>query len=127
MNVGTNNESAFNAGVEYLKTLTTYEREIAQSFWRDDYLAVNNGLEVLYMELSEWFDKEETKKHNTLRLEQAFAHKTYLDLTSKGKFNIPSNIIEAYKIRFMELKKVIHAHGLRMAKKEDMGEEPEEW
>lgn len=120
-------ESAFNAGIEYLRTITTYEREIGMAFFKDDYDTINKGLDVLYMELAEWFTKEELTEQTNIRTKQRVAHRDFQKLRNAGKTEIPTEIIDVYKDRFMILKKVVHAHSLRMAKKEDMNEDPEEW
>ena len=113
------NEAAFNAGIEYLRTITTYEREISMAFLRDDFDLINRGLDVLYMELAEWFTKEEIEEQTTKRDGQQNAHNRYLELINKGTNTIPKEIIQSYKDRFMSLKRVIHSHSLRMPKKDD--------
>ena len=62
-----NNESeqgAFNAAVEYLRTITAIEREIDTAFLETNYTKVNILLDILWGELHEWM-KENIKKDET--------------------------------------------------------------
>lgn len=112
-------QGAFNAAVEYLKTLTAIERELDISFIDQDYKKIDRLLDVLWMELSEWFKEEEEKKQDEIRKNQKEAHQKYLEAMGKQKTSIGTSIIEQYIIRYKSLKKIIHDKALRMPKKDD--------
>lgn len=112
-------QGAFNAGIEYLRTLTAIERELDQMF-KDKYLEqINELLDILWMELAEWMDEEELKFHQEIRKKQQQCHREIIKELQKGKTMVSFEAIETYKIRNMELKKIIHSKGLRMPRKDD--------
>ena len=116
-------QSAFNAGFEYLKTLIAIERNLDMAFVDRDYVLMHNLLDVLWVELHEWFDmrsdKGETVLHDKLRSNQHKAHKLIMSATKNHKSTIDNEWVEQYFKRYLALKKMIHEKGLRMPKKDD--------
>ena len=122
-------QGLFNAGIEYLKTLIAIERDIDLAFMSNDYMAINNKLDVLWMELYEWMDRPKPKHcngfdsekefHNNMREKQRIAHGELVKIMATGIKDIPFLLLEFYKMRYLALKTLIHDRGLRMPKKDD--------
>jgi len=112
-------QGAFNAGIEYLKTLIVIERTIDTAFVDNDFNKLNTLLDVLWIEMFEWFNDDEREIHDKKRKEQKKAHNILIQAKKTNKISIPNNIIDTYIERYIHLKLTIHKKGLRMPKKDD--------
>ena len=126
-------DSAFNSGLEYLRTLTTIERNIDYYMIEEDWKRVHNNLEQLWMKLESWMDNPKDKKvsaygkdfkcqkdfHSFIRQIEVQNHKKMLIALRQGKQTIPTDIIEAYKLRYLWLQRFMHEKKLRMPHKDD--------
>lgn len=112
-------QGAFNAAIEYLRTLTTIERNIIEAFMTQNFEESHNLLDCYWLVLAEWFNPTEEKEHDVLRQEQHKAHSEIIQSKQNGKKSISRDLIEKYYTRFKALNKIIHKKGLRMPKKDD--------
>ena len=119
-------QGAFNAAIEYLKTLTAIERQIDMAFLRQDYTELNQLLDVLWAELSEWMKPQDQKKpnrtiqyHDNLRTLQKKAYQQIMEDKRKNKHTLKTTDLEAHWNRYKALKKLIHDSGMRMPKMSD--------
>jgi len=118
-------ESAtFNNAAEYCKSLIIIERSIAENFKVRNFIGVNEDLELLWMELYEWFSKDEEEEQNKIRNEAFESVKRINDAVKLKKNSVDTKDVEILKFRAIMLKKIIHKYGLRMYKGEDMSGTP---
>lgn len=112
-------QGAFNAGIEYLKTLVAIERQIDMAFLEDDFKKVDRLLDIFWIELSEWMKDDEKKEHDLYRKKEKEAYNFIKDSIKKKVVSVPSNIMEPFIERYQALKRLVHKKGLRMPKKDD--------
>jgi len=111
---------AFNAALQYLETVTSIEREIDLNLIKKDYDKLNDLIDVFWIELSEWMNPNEDEIHKELRKNQKLAHKGIREHINLGKKQIPMVHHDAFIERIIQLKRLFHSKGLRMAKKDNV-------
>jgi len=112
-------KAVFNNAAEYCKSIITIERAIAEAFLKKDYTEANDGLDILWMELYEWFLPEEEVEQNEIRKRQQEAYKRIMIAINNKQSSVSTSDIELFRMRTIMLKRVIHRSGLRMAKQDD--------
>jgi len=112
--------ASFNSAAEYCKSLIIIERDIAECFKKQMFYDANESMEILWMELTEWMDEDETKEHAEIRTNSYDACVRLTNAKKTGKNFVDTKDIELLKYRNIMLKKIIHKYGLRMAKTDDL-------
>lgn len=115
------NQSVFNSGIEHLRTLVTIERHIDQYLAEDDFINACKFLNLLRINLYEWFDSDEkiVEEQETLRQKANETANKIIDCQNQGREYIKAEEIENIYKWYLSLKKIIHKHGLRMPKRDD--------
>ena len=112
--------ATFNNAAMYCYSLIIIERNIADAFIKRDYIEVNEGLEIFWMELSEWFNDEEIQEQEEIR-QQALQAVDRISIAIKNKRpSVNTNDVEILKRRTISLKKIMHKYGVRMYRSEDV-------
>jgi len=120
--------ATFNSGLEYTKTLITFERRIAEALFSataganpKEFESANELIDLLWIELVEWIDKlkGETEKQIDIREKQRAAAQRIKEAVSNKSNKINTDDIELFKMRIVMLKRVINVSGLRMPKIDD--------
>jgi len=112
--------ASFNSAAEYIRSLITIERSIADAFAKEDWKNVHIGLELFWMELSEWFDDKEKEQQDKIRQRCKDVWKKIYEVLKNKEPSIPSEYIEEFVTRTIMLKKILHKWGLRMPHTEDI-------
>jgi len=115
-------KAVFNSAAAYCESLITIERAISDKLLAQDYVAANEYIDILYMELCEWFEDDiKEKEIQDKARKDAYAAANEISAAIKnGKKFIDIKNIEALKQRYILLKCVIHKWGLRMPQTEDI-------
>jgi len=110
---------AFNSGIAYTQTLTFIERAIDEAMLKNDFMGWDKLLDMLWMEMYEWFSEKEETEQNEIRNEQKRVASKIKEAIQNKQKSFPTEYSEIFKYRTIMLKKIIHKKGLRMPKIDD--------
>jgi hypothetical protein len=112
-------QGAFNYAWKYLERLDSIEKALGEAFAENDWEMQFRLLFVYYSELIEWMDVEEDKEHLHWVNDAEDAYDEIKQSRNRGKATISREVPRVFFKWLVALKRLKHAKGLTMPKKDD--------